>query len=230
VNALDELLKKIESDLHLFRRDLKGVLTPLREALETYERSVEEEAIVGYCRDHSLKPPVLSGVSRANAAERVRKAFQTVADFREVMPLAPPALTQPLPKTPEVLAKPADMSEVDQAFRAKFGNLTRSVSQGKLLVFGAFAGRTKSLPEPLNAVTEWIDTAQEGNRLVSNAVKRMRLGSIFAVIICDQAIQHQHAEPVVAEARAQGIPVGYAGKGGNGALARALEVLETALA
>ncbi len=235
MNALDELLQKIESDLHLIRRDLKGNLNPLRDALEAYERAVEEESIAAYCRDHSLKLPSLSGVSRASAAIRVRKAFQSVADFSDGESSQPSDQKDTAPgpaKAPlqEKEGAPLEEDEVSRAFRIKFGNLTRASSRGKLLVFGAFAGRTKSLPGPLNSVTEWIDTAQEGNRIVTNAVKRLRLGSIFAVIICDQAIQHQHAEPVVAEARLQGIPIGYAGKGGNGALARALEAVETALA
>lgn len=241
MNAVDELLKKIESDLHLTRRDLKGSLDPLREALDTYERAVEEESLAAYCRDHALRLPTLSGISRATAASRVRNAFRSIADFRdeeaahkssEKAPSAVPAASAPfhqVPGSPGEISGSIEEDEISRAFRSKFSNLTRASAQGKMLVFGAFAGRTKSLPGPLNSVTEWIDTAHEGNRFVVNAVKRMRLGSIFAVIICDQAIQHQHAEPVVAEARARGIPVGYAGKGGNGALARALEAVETAL-
>ncbi len=235
MNALDALLQKIESDLHLIRRDLKGKLNPLRDALDAYERAVEEESVAAYCRDHSLKLPGLSGVSRASAASRVRNAFQSVADFCDNEGSQQNDGTETTSEPAKELLKekngaPLGEDEVSRAFRIKFGNLARASAQGKLLVFGAFAGRTKSLPGPLNSATEWIDTAHEGNRFVVNAVKRMRLGSIFAVIICDQAIQHQHAEPVVAQARAQGIPIGYAGKGGNGALARALEAVETALA
>jgi hypothetical protein len=78
-------------------------------------------------------------------------------------------------------------------------------------------------------VTDWVDTARDGNREATNASRRIKQGGIFGVIICDQAIAHQHAEPAVAAARAAGVPVAYAAKGGNASLARAIEALEEQL-
>lgn len=234
MSALEELLKRVESELHLVRRDLKHQLAPLRSAIDAYERAVEEDAVQAYCRDHSLKLPSLTGVNRQTAAHSIRKALEAIPDLSP----GPRSTEVPRPSQskestnapkPSAATSPAATDAISEQFRSRFPGLTHAAESGKLLVFGAFAGRTKDLPGPLSAVTEWIDTAHEGNRLVSNAVKRLRLGTVFAVIICDQAIQHQHAEPVVAEARSRGLPIGYAGKGGNGALARALEALEASL-
>lgn len=229
MSALEELLKRVESELHLVRRDLKHQLAPLRAALDAYERAVEEEAVQAYCRDHSLKQPPLAGLSRKTAAEALNNALKAIP---ELCSSAGSQQAEDSQQSPAPPARPqvAEVDPITEQFMARFPALTQAATSGKLLVFGAFSGRTKDLPGPLSGVTEWIDTAHEGNRLVSNAVKRLRLGTVFGVIICDQAIQHQHAEPVVAEARSRNIPIGYAGKGGNGALARALEALESSLA
>jgi len=134
------------------------------------------------------------------------------------------------PESPKALPSvPPPEDEVMKKFLQRFPALTAASRSGRLLVFGAFAGRTKSLPGPLAAVTDWVDTATEGNRLVESSVKRIRGGHVFGVIVCEQAIQHQHPEPVTDVCRGRKLPLAYAGKGGNASLARALESLENSL-
>jgi hypothetical protein len=98
----------------------------------------------------------------------------------------------------------------------------------KLVIVGALSGRKKSLPAPLEGATEWLDTSGATRRTVG-VPQRIKSGAIFALIICDQSVAHQHTEPLLAAARAKGIPVGFAGKGGAGAIARALEAIEEQL-
>jgi hypothetical protein len=42
-------------------------------------------------------------------------------------------------------------------------------------------------------------------------------------------MSHKHTEPVLAAARAAGVPVGFAGQGGNAGIARALRSIEDQL-
>src|SRR5690606_8194020 len=99
----------------------------------------------------------------------------------------------------------------------------------KLVIVGALAGRKKPLPLPLDDATEWLDTSDSG-RAAQALPARIRQGGLFGLIICDQSVSHQHTEPAVAAARASGLPIGFAGKGGAGAIARALSAIEEQLA
>ncbi len=99
----------------------------------------------------------------------------------------------------------------------------------RLAVVGALSGRRKPLPPPLEEVTEWVDTQDGGGKSVGNLPQRIRQGRLFGVIICDQAVAHKHTDPLVAAARASGVPIGFAAKGGAGSIARALEAIEEQL-
>jgi hypothetical protein len=232
-SAVDELLKNIESDLNLARRDLEGHLRTIRAALESYERAVLEQHALNYCQAHSLRKPRTAGIPPGAAAQALLHRVRLLPELgletekkesaeRSSSEVSDPTLSEPEPRVSEV-------DDVTARFAAKFPALTQASGEGRLLVFGAFSGRKKTLPGPLDDVTDWIDTATDGNRLVSAAVRRITAGGVFSVIICDQAISHQHSEPITRAARTHKVPVAYAGKGGNSSLARALEALEEAL-
>jgi hypothetical protein len=229
--VFDELLRSIESDLNLGRRDLEERLSPIRAALESYERAVLEQRALDYCQAHSLRRPKTAGIPAPAAARALLHLVRSLPELgaqSESSPLddAPQPPKEELPPPPPV---ETEVDEVGARFRAKFPALSRAAEEGRLLVFGAFSGRTKALPGPLALVTDWIDTATDGNRIVSAAVRRITSGGVFGVIICDQAISHQHSDPAIRVARTHKIPVAFAGKGGNASLARAFETLEEAL-
>lgn len=225
MSVLDDLEQQIAADLSLIRRDVGSRVQSIRTALERYERAVQEQAVREYCLQHSLRRPKGTDISPESAA---RLLVQSVGELPEVR--------LPTPVTPEVQAEPEaapakapPQDGVSAQFRAKFPALCLASESKRLLIFGAFSGRVKSLPGPLGAVSDWVDTARDGNLETSNASRRIKNGTVLGVIICDQAISHQHSEPAVAAARAAGIPVAYAGKGGNASLARAIEALEEQL-
>lgn len=225
-SVLDELLKSIESDLNVARRDLEGRIGPIRAALQSYERAVLEQHALKYCEAHSLRRPKTAGIPPAAAAQGLLHRVRALPELASQVDSAPlPVDAIPPEPTPSESTLPV-VDEVTARFAEKFPGLTRATQEGRLLVFGAFSGRTKKLPGPLDEVTDWIDTAADGNRVVSAAVRRITAGGVFGIIICDQAIAHQHSEPATRAARNHKIPVAYAGKGGNASLARALEALE----
>lgn len=233
--VFDDLLKSIESELNVARRDLEGRIGPIRTALDSYERAVLEQRTLDYCQAHSLRRPKTAGIPAPAAAHALLHLVRSLPELGA-------ALDSPSPEEPssaeegrtpeetspdETQAPPKD--EIATRFAEKFPALTRATGDGRLLVFGAFSGRTKKLPGPLGDVTDWIDTATDGNRLVAAAVRRITSGGVFGIIICDQAISHQHSDPAVRAARSHKIPIAYAGKGGNASLARAFETLEESL-
>jgi hypothetical protein len=235
VAALEALLKNIQSEVELGRRDTAGAVKSVLGALERYERALEAAAVLQYCTTHNIRKPDLDSPTPRQAAEALLEAVESLPELKQAL-LAQRTLESaaPSPTLPVELEDPAPApveqeSEIARQFRLKFPELTSAAELGKLLIFGAFSGRTRSLPGILAEAGEWVDTAGDGTRSVSNAVRRIRNGHVFAVIICDQAISHQHADPVVSSAKNQKIPIGYAGKGGVAALARALESIEEKL-
>lgn len=236
--VFDDLLKSIESDLNVARRDLEARLGPIRTALDSYERAVLEQRTLDYCQAHSLRRPKTAGIPASAAARALLHLVRSLPELGATVDAAANEQSAPVENRALELAPPEEapeaathspVDEITARFAAKFPSLTRAAEDGRLLVFGAFSGRTKTLPGPLADVTDWIDTATDGNRLVAAAVRRITSGGVFGIIICDQAISHQHSDPAVRAARSHKIPIAYAGKGGNASLARAFETLEEAL-
>jgi len=237
VSALQELLQSIESEIALARLDAQKRSTPIAEALAAYGVSLEEARVKKYCDDHSIRPPKFKGLTPTDAAEKLLDIVEKLPELAQLL-LARRALesvevpNDDLPSASGLTDSSQELdqeSAIDEQFRLKFPELSAGAHLGKLLIFGAFNGTNRRLPGPLAQAGEWIDTSS-GSRTVASAVRRIQSGHVFAVIICDQAIAHQHAEPAVNSARNQKIPVAYAKKGGTAALARALETLEGMLA
>lgn len=227
--VIDDLLRTIESELNLARRDLDARLGPIRVALDSYERAVLEQRALDYCQTHSLKRPKTAGIPAAAAAQALLHLVRSLPEVGTIVEA--PSASEKVESEPTEVEQPvpSPVDEIAARFAEKFPGLARAAEDGRLLVFGAFSGRTKTLPGPLSSATDWIDTASDGNKVVAAAVRRITSGGVFGVIICDQAISHQHSDPAVRAARTHKIPVAYAGKGGNASLARAFETLEEAL-
>lgn len=225
-SPLDDVLANVERTLHVKRRDLLGLIGPLESALHAYQTAVETEIAREYCSAHSLPGPrgaVLSSVAAA------RELLRLVENLPELVASSHGQQTEP-PPGPEQGAAPSDSEPaVPFPVASVLPHLVEAVTRGRLVVVGAFAGRLRVLPEPLGAATDFVDTVRDGVHALGNLPQRIRQGRIAGVIICDLAIAHQHAEPLVNAARLARIPVGFAGKGGNRGLSRALEAIEAQL-
>jgi len=227
-SPLDDLLSKMENDLRLRRRDIDNHLVPIEIALAAYRRALEAQAATEYAASHHLPRPDLAALSPRVAAFNL---MGTVEALREM-----PRSQVERPETPA--SAPADAGhaavetggeEQPKSLVDALPKLARACDTRKLVIIGALSGRRRPLPEPLQGATEWLDTGEGGAHALGNLTTRIRQNRVFAVIICDAAISHQHSEPVLAAARTAHVAVGFAGKGGGAALARALKSIEEQL-
>jgi hypothetical protein len=225
-SPLQDLLLSIESALHLKKRDLQGRLDPIEAALAAYRLAVETEQAREYASAHNMPQPRGAVLSTGHAAARLAAA---VAELPELAAARASTGAPPSSAATPTLEKAVVEAQPASGVERVLPKLVRAVGRGRLVVIGALSGRTRTLPEPLGSATDFIDTARDGVHAVSGVPQRIREHRIVGVIICEQIIAHQHSEPVVQAARAAHVPVTFAGKGGNGALARALEALESQL-
>lgn len=235
---LDDLLLKMENDLRAKKREIDTHLAPIELAVAAYRRALEANAATEYAATHHLPRPDLARLSPRIAAFNL---MRTVEALRE-MPRAPePSETEHVGSenvsAPPTLAASELSALVEVSDEGKrvlplasaLPKVVRACDTKKLVIVGALAGRKRPLPEPLDLATEWIDTSDGGAHPVGNLATRIRQGRVFGVIICEQAILHQHSEPVIAAARSSHVPVGFAGKGGGASIARALKTIEEQL-
>jgi hypothetical protein len=245
VSPLLGLLDEVERTIHLRRRDVLGRVKTVAEALERYGRALEEAAAVEFAKGHGLKIPRGAGVSPAKAAAGLLEVVEQLPELAErsqaseraeaseqasaLSESASKAWGQGAEGSPAPTPSDGDAVSEARTLASVLPRVARAAGSKKLVILGALAGRRKKLPPPLDDATEWFDTAG-GGRSTLGLPSRIKRGGIFALIICDQSVSHQHSEPSVGAARAAGIPVGFAGKGGAAAIARALEAIEDQLA
>lgn len=230
-SPLAELLARIESELNLVRRDLEGRVAPIEAALAAYKRAVEEQAVRSYAANHSIARPSGAGVAPDVAARNLQKAVLGLPELH--LPELQPTQSRVQNEETETRRVEADPSPArgaqPRSFEEALPFVAAACSAQKMVIVGALKGRKKPLPSPLDASVEWVDTSDGGAHAIGNLPQRIRQGRVFGVIICDQAVQHKHSEPLVSAARAAKVPVGFAGKGGARSLARALEAIEEQL-
>lgn len=229
-SPLDDLLGKMENDLRLRRRDIDSHLLPIEIALAAYRRALEAQAATEYAASHHLPRPDLAALSPRVAAFNL---IGTVEALREM-----PRSQVERPEAPasagadgkqDAAETPDPGPDQPKALVDALPKVARACDTKKLVIIGALSGRRRALPEPLQGATEWVDTGEGGAHALGNLTTRIRQNRVFGVIICDAAISHQHSEPVLAAARTAHVAVGFAGKGGGAALARALKSIEEQL-
>ncbi len=84
-----------------------------------------------------------------------------------------------------------------------------------------------ALSARLGASVEWVEGS---TRKVEQAERRVRAGSVAALLVLDGYLAHRTFGALLAAARASGTPLAYAGRGSKAAVAAAGEVVERALA
>jgi hypothetical protein len=221
---IEQVLSAIRAALHARATEHAERIRRIEAALRVYEASVEMELAREFAREHGFKQPARAAVPPDKAAELLEAAIRSLPEFtrlKDESP-APPAVAPPKAAP----SRPTSSEPVRVAPR--YPRLSSAAQAGRIVIIGALTGRdrTEGIATELAKHVEWIDTAREGSGAVGNLPQRIRQGRVAAVIILERAVQHRHTEPVMAAARDAGVPAAFAGKGGSGALARALEQLE----
>lgn len=229
-SPLDDLLSKMENDLRLRRRDIDSHLLPIEIALAAYRRALEAQAATEYAAGHHLPRPDLAALSPRVAAFNLIGTVEALREMPRTQVERPEAVPAPAADVGHNTVEAGSAgAEQPKALVDALPKVARACDTKKLVIIGALSGRRRPLPEPLQGATEWLDTGEGGVHALGNLTTRIRQNRVFAVIICDAAISHQHSEPVLAAARTAHVAVGFAGKGGGAALARALRSIEEQL-
>lgn len=220
-----EMLESVSSALAARRARLVERVQRIELALESYRRAVETQLVREFAKEHAFKLPAPSALSPERAAELLKSLVDALPEqpsHSEAEASAP---------APASISPVVAGNEIDNAPLSTHPALLARVKHGRIVVIGALSGRDRgsTFPPELAEHVEWIDTERDGAHAIGNLPQRVRQGRVAAVVILDRAVQHRHTEPVVAQAREQGVPIAFAGQGGKASLARALAQIEAAL-
>lgn len=226
-SPFEAILQQVRSSLAARRLDGLRHVQQVEAALTAYRRAIEVALAIDFARDHQLRAPRSSSPDPRTTARRLRDAVLALPEL---------ALDSEKPSHEgrdvpvDALSPRAPVAPLGQA-APDLPLLAARVTHRKLVVIGALAGRKRSeaLPPEFREHTEWVDTESGGVHVVGNLPQRIRQDRVAALLILDRAVQHRHTEPLISAARATGVPVGFAGKGGGASLRRALENIEDQL-
>jgi hypothetical protein len=208
---LDRLVDQVRAALHGKRASVLERVQRIERALAEYGAALEEKIARDFAREHALPQPK-GGRDVVRAALALRDAV-----------LALPELEL------EDDAEPPEESSEESA-----PELSPSVPPGHappLVVVGGVPRpeRARALPKEVAERIEWIDTTRQGTVAIGNLTQRLKARRVSGLVLLEGIVGHRHTDPLVSAARDGGVPVAYAGKGGKGALERALaEVLKRA--
>lgn len=218
------MLESVSSALAARRARLVERVQRIELALESYRRAVESQIVREFAKEHAFKLPAPPALSPERAAELLKALVDALPEQAARTDAESPTVSTSAPAPPP--------TEVEAAPLSTHPALLARVKHARIVVIGALSGRDRAstVPPELAEHVEWIDTERDGAHAIGNLPQRVRQGRVAAVVILDRAVQHRHTEPVVAQAREQGVPIAFAGQGGKASLARALAQIEASLA
>jgi len=223
-------------------------VTRVEAALAAYRRAVEGQAVSEFASQHSLPKQNLAGdlvataeallaavaalpeLSRTDEARRGVGAQLEAPSGEAVVP-AEPASTEADSSPESSLTAPPSQPQAVQP--VDWGPLVRRVMGAPLVIVGGVARleRVSFAPRELRDAIEWIDTTRHGTHAIGNLAQRVKARRVGAVMMMEGLVGHRHSEPIVDAARAAGVLLVYAGKGGRNSIARAfLTLIERATA
>jgi hypothetical protein len=225
-----EMVESVSSALAARRARLVERVQRIELALESYRRAVETQIVREFAKEHAFKQPAPAALTPERAAELLKALVDALPEQPQ---RAEAEANAPAPSSfvPAAHAPASHAPEIENAPLSTHPALLARVKHGRIVVIGALSGRDRAstFPPELAEHVEWIDTERDGAHAIGNLPQRVRQGRVAAVVILDRAVQHRHTEPVVAQAREQGVPIAFAGQGGKASLARALAQIEAAL-
>ncbi len=229
--ALEDLLATLRASYHARRRDRLKAADAVTQALAGYVAALESVVALELATSHELARPKVP-VDPARAAERLLAAVQSLPELA----LAPTKSVAPAPEqSPALPRAPRSTGTVSDSAAASVNDglphLTTATSRGPLVIVGGapHKERLSHLPAELLQHIEWVDTTRQGTHAIGNLERRIREGRLAALVLLELLVQHRHSDPLISAARSVGLPHGYGGKGGKGALGEALASIERAL-
>lgn len=226
-SPLEVLLADLERRVALGRLRVAERVGPLDALVSEYRRALEAEQARALAAQHGLSLPDAPPRAARDVLARLAKAVDVLrGDGGGGEPQAVESAKAAAPEKRDTVTTSGADGPASRALADVLPKVARAAESQHLVIVGALSGRRRDLPEPLAGSTEWIDTGDGGAHAIGNLASRIKQGRVFGLVICDQAVQHKHSEPLVSAARAAGVPVGFATKGGMAGIARALEAIE----
>ena len=204
---LDQFLDQVRAALHGKRAPVLERVQRIERALAEYAAALEEKVARDFAREHALPQP-RGGRDAVRSAVALRDAvlalpeLEDEADTDGETPAEAPIEFEPTSVAPSSHAAPFVV----------VGGVPRPE-------------RARALPKDVAERIEWIDTTRQGTVAIGNLSHRLRARRVSGLVLLEGIVGHRHSEPLVSAARDGGVPVVYAGKGGKGALERALSDL-----
>jgi hypothetical protein len=206
---LDQIVDQVRAALHGKRAPVLERVQRIERALAEYGAALEEKVARDFAREHALPQP--------KGARDVVRAAMLLRDA--VLAL------------PELEAESADAAseqvDADPVFEPEPASVAPASHAPPLVVVGGVPRpeRARALPKSVAERIEWIDTTRQGTVAIGNLTQRLRARRVGGLVLLEGVVGHRHSDPLVSAARDGGVPVAYAGKGGKGALERALAEL-----
>jgi hypothetical protein len=200
---IEQILDQVRAALHGKRAPVLERVQRVERALAEYGAALEEKIARDFAREHALPQPK-SGRDVVRAALLLRDA---VLSLPELVSDSVPEQAEP---EPVLEPEPPSVAPPSHA--------------PPLVVVGGVPRpeRARALPKSVAERIEWIDTTRQGTVAIGNLTQRLRARRVSGLVLLEGVVGHRHSDPLVSAARDGGVPVVYAGKGGKGALERAL--------
>jgi hypothetical protein len=202
---LDQVLDQIRAALHGRRAPVLERVQRIERALAEYGAALEEKIARDFAREHSLPQPK-GGRDVVRAATALRDAVLALPELEDEGDADEQA-------EPPIELEPASVAPSSHA--------------APFVVVGGVPRpeRARALPRDIADRIEWIDTTRQGTVAIGNLTQRLKGRRVSGLVLLEGIVGHRHSEPLISAARDGGVPVAYAGKGGKGALERALSEL-----
>lgn len=223
-SAFDQVLENVRAALHARRSELSARAEAITRALQVYVTAAEADIARGFAAEHGLKQPRPAGPQAREAAHALLQLVEALPELQQQQRVTEPP--EPTSQPPATLPPEAVPTEL-----GPWPLLGAAVSRAPLVVVGGVSKREHlvDVPESLRSGLEWIDTTRQGTHAIGNLQRRIRDGRLTALVVLEQVISHRHSDPLLSAARQVGLPCVYAGKGGKGAILRALSEVEAVL-
>jgi hypothetical protein len=155
----------------------------------------------------------MSLVDRTEAAERVERT--------EARTLDPPPQPQQAEKPAEVVKPPAPPSP--------YPKLQKAFSLKGIVMVGGFKvpGKLESIVANYGIQLDWVVFEKGSPRIIDSIEARIKNGKVGAVIILEGLMTHKDFRKISAACKVKGVPYAMGDKGGNGALGKAFQHLES---
>jgi len=234
----------IQGKIETSARPTREVLDTLHKAMQAYERTFlvqcqqVVEAPLAVCLGVEPDPLVDLSQERQALKHALTRALALVerrTEAAEVRIQNKALEAEPLTKTvepPRLETKPRVVKPVlEEAIPrvSPYPKLQRTFPTKGIIMVGGFKvpGKLESIVENYGILVDWVVFEKGSPRIIDSIEARIKNGKVGAVIILEGLMTHKDFRKISAACKVKGVPYTMGDKGGNGALGKAFQQLES---